>query len=137
VTERWAAKADIDAALERFERAIPGWARPAAYGLGVAVDGEIVFPHVNVGEHHLPAVVLATICGHVRGTGVYPLTPAQLDQAIALLTPAEACDAYDHPNLRAWRQIRADHPDAAVAVFVGDLANPPAGVHDERFRRFV
>jgi hypothetical protein len=57
--------------------------------------------------------------------GDVSLDGQRLQEAIDLLAPAEACTAYDHPNLAAWRRVRAevaDQPDAeVVAVFLGDL----------------
>ena len=127
--ERWTTTEGIAAARERLERAIDGYERPAAYALGLTVEGDAtvgeVFPRVNRGDNFLPAVVLATVCGHVRGTATYVLDEERLQEAIDLLAPAEACTAYDHPNLAAWRRLRAevaDRPDAqVVAVFLGDL----------------
>ena len=127
--ERWTTPAEIAAARQRMEDAIEGYERPAAYALGLT-DGPgagaaDVFPRINRRENFLPAVVLATVCGHVRGTATYLLDERQLQEAIDLLAPAEACTEYDHPNLAVWRQIRAaaaDRPDArVVAVFLGDL----------------
>ena len=121
--------AEIAAARQRMEDAIEGYERPAAYALGLTdgpgAEAADVFPRINRGENLLPAVVLATVCGHVRGTATYLLDERQLQEAIDLLAPAEACTGYDHPNLAVWRQIRAastDRPDAqVVAVFLGDL----------------
>ena len=74
--------------------------------------------------------MLATVCGHARGTATYVLDEERLQEAIDLLAPVEACTAYDHPNLAAWRRLRAevaDRPDAqVVAVFLGDLQPSPA-----------
>ncbi len=68
--ERWTTTEEIAAARERLEDAIDGYERPAAYALGLAVPGEpgATFPLVNRGANFLPAVVLATVCRHVRGT---------------------------------------------------------------------
>jgi hypothetical protein len=127
--ERWTTPDEIATARERMEAAIDGYERPAAFALGLAAevgaaDGD-VFPHVNSGANFLPAVVLATVCGHVRGTATYVLDEPRLQQAIDLLARAEACTDYDHPNLAAWRQVRAELADLpgtqVVAVFLGDL----------------
>jgi hypothetical protein len=105
--ERWTTPEEIAAARERMEAAIDGYERPAAYALGQAgEDGAAagdVFPLVNSGANFLPAVVLATVCGHVRGTATYVLDEQRLQRAIDLLAPAEACTDYEHPNLVAWR----------------------------------
>lgn len=130
MAEEWSTVEEIAAARERFEESIPGWVRPKAYALGLAPStepgaGEIVFPKVNVAEHYLPAVVLATVCGHSHGTAAYRLTPEELDEAITLLAPAEACTAYDHPNLAGWRLIRQELVGGGqpVAVFLDELAD--------------
>jgi hypothetical protein len=60
--ERWETVKEIATARERFEAGIPGYAPPAAYGVGLtdlAVDPV---------AHSLPAVVLATVVGHTAGT---------------------------------------------------------------------
>ena len=139
--ERWTTTEEITAARERLEDAIDGYERPAAYALGLAVPGEpeAVFPLVNQGANFLPAVVLATVCGHVRGTATYVLDGQRLQEAIDLLAPAEACTAYDHPNLAVWRRVRAeaaDRPGArVVAVFLGDLELTPTEGRYERLLR--
>jgi hypothetical protein len=137
--ERWTTTEEITAAREGLEDAIDGYERPAAYALGLAVPGEpeAVFPLVNQGANFLPAVVLATVCGHVRGTATYVLDGQRLQEAIDLLAPAEACTAYDHPNLAAWRRLRAevDRPDAeVVAVFLGD---PQPSATDGPYERLL
>ena len=141
--ERWTTAEEIAAARERMEAAIGGYERPAAYALGQAgEDGAAagdVFPLVNSGANFLPAVVLATVCGHVRGTATYVLDEQRLQRAIDLLAPAEACTDYEHPNLVAWRQVRAEmanQPSAQViAVFLGDLEPSPTDGPYERLLR--
>ncbi len=141
--ERWTTPEGIAAARGRLEDAIDGYERPAAYALGLTVSGRTgpgaVFPLVNRGENFLPAVVLATVCGHVRGTATYVLDETRLQEAIDLLAPAEACTVYGHPNLAAWRRVRADvadRPDAqVVAVFLGDLQRSGADGPFERLLR--
>jgi hypothetical protein len=135
--EEWSTKEDIAAAMERFEAGIEGWVRPAAHGIASA-DG--TFVTVNIAEHRLPAVVLATVLGHRTGTVSYPVTADQLDRAIDLLTPAEACTEYDHPNLAAWRRIRAGAPGAgwvATAVFLANLDDEPVDPATRRFRELI
>ncbi|MGR6965466.1 hypothetical protein ACU610_13460 [Geodermatophilus sp. URMC 61] len=147
--ERWTTPEDLAAARARLEAAIDGYERPAAYALGLAgreraatedrAPAEDVFPRINSGGNFLPAVVLATVCGHVRGTATYVLDQQRLQQAIDLLAPAEACTDLDHPNLAAWRQVRAelaDRPGAqVVAVFLGDLEPSPTDGPYERLLR--
>lgn len=96
------------AACERYESAIPGWACPRLFGVGLRVeDREPWFPFACHGDHPLPAVVLATVLGHNGGTNSYTLSLDQLDEAIERLTPAEACRGFEHPNLAAWREVRS------------------------------
>ncbi|MDI2129748.1 hypothetical protein [Yinghuangia seranimata] len=146
--EKWSTLEEIAEARARFEAAIPGWRAPAAFGVGIAArepddaHPEAVFPVVNVGKGPLPAVVMATVCGHSGGTASYELTRERLAEAIALAEPAEACTDVPHPNIKAWRGLLADLDEAgdaafAVAVFVGDLADPVADGHDAAFRRAV
>ncbi len=144
--ERWTTPQEIATARERMEAAIDGYERPAAYALGLAGEDRAaagdVFPLVNSGANFLPAVVLATVCGHARGTATYELDEQRLQQAIDLLAPAEACTDYDHPNLAAWRRVRAelaDRPAAqVVAVFLGDLEPSPGdGPHERLLRSAV
>jgi uncharacterized protein (DUF952 family) len=123
--EQWPTPEEIAAARQRFEAAIPGWVAPRAYGLGRLAGDRVEFVRVNVAEHPLPAVVLATVCGHRGGSASYRLDAAGLARAVNLLAPAEVCTAYDHPNLAAWRRLLPElGDDSAVAVFVADLDRP-------------
>lgn len=144
MTERWETVEQIAAARARFIAGIPGWTEPAAYGLGrAALDraggGRIIFARVNAGDHPLPAVVLATVCGHRTGSAAYRLDRTTLGRAIELLAPAEACRAYDHPNLAAWRRVYGELPEdgEAVAVFLGDPARPDADPYVAQLRDAV
>ena len=121
--ERWETADQIQGALDRFVADVPGYRMPAVYAVGMVDDtGVAAFPHVNRGDHPLPAAVLANVVGDRSGTRAHPLSPDELDRAIALLAPAEACRLVQHPNLWAWREMRTrGGPDAAyVAIFVGD-----------------
>ncbi|MEV4415853.1 hypothetical protein [Catellatospora sp. NPDC049609] len=124
MSEQWRTIAELDAARDRFEAAIPGWERPAAFGVARLVNGEPEFARIAVGDGLLPAVVLGTIVGRSGGSGSYPLSPADLDRAITTLTPAEACTDIPHPNLWAWRSLRERLGDGEQlrAVFATDLA---------------
>ncbi len=126
-----------------MEQALPGWRAPVAYGLGVvAGDGAVDWRVVNSPNlHHLPAVVLATVLGYRSGSATYVIEVAALDAAIALLEPAGACDAFEHPNLWAWQRLRAEiakgtvEPDVEiVVVFVGDAADAVTSDADRQFR---
>ncbi|GAA2389974.1 hypothetical protein Cme02nite_74010 [Catellatospora methionotrophica] len=129
--EQWRTIADLDAARQRFEAAIPGWQPPAAFGVARLVAGRPVFARVAVGDGFLPAVVLASVCGHASGSASYSLTPADLDRVIALLTPAVACTDLPHPNLHAWRGLRQQLSlgEDALAVFAADLSTPSENPH--------
>jgi len=146
--ESWRTEDAVIAARERFERGIPGYMRPCAYGVGVATvasSGSILdvwYPHVNTVEHPLPVAVLATVCEHASGTTTIWLSGAQLGRAIELLAPAEACDAFEHPNLRTWRHLErlARQPDPPggsrrlVASFIGEFADPLVDACDAYLR---
>jgi hypothetical protein len=136
VTERWETTEEIAAARQRFEAAIPGWVPPMAYGIGRLAGGRVEFARINVGDHPLPASVLATVVGHRAGSASYRLDSAGLARAIELLAPAEACTAYDHPNLAAWRWLRSvlGEGGVAVAIFVGDLGQACDDRHVEALR---
>jgi hypothetical protein len=139
MTERWETTEEIAAANRRFAAAIPGWGAPAAYGIARLHRDRVDFARINVGDHPLPALVLATVCGHRAGSASYQLDAAELGRAIELLTPAEACTAYEHPNLAAWRSLHAglrEH-DTALAVFVGDLSQPCQDRHAEALRKLA
>jgi hypothetical protein len=64
-------------------------------------DGQAEFARIDRGDHPLPGVVLATVCGHRAGSASYLLDAAALLRAIDLLTPAEACAAYEPRT--SWR----------------------------------
>ncbi|WP_326558980.1 hypothetical protein [Micromonospora sp. NBC_01796] len=136
MTERWETVEEIASARRRFEAGIPGWVTPKAYGIGHLVGDRVEFVRINVGAHPLPASVLATVCGHSAGSASYRLDREGLRRAIDLLAPAEACTAYEHPNLFAWRRLHdVLGPDGvAVAVFVADLHQPSADEHAEALR---
>ncbi|PRY61200.1 hypothetical protein [Glycomyces artemisiae] len=104
---------------------IPGWTLPAAHGLAVEGPEGFDFPRVNAGVNPLPAVVMATVLGHSGGSASYEVDSELLALAIRLLAPAEACTAYEHPNLATWREVReALVPGAAARmVFVGELSD--------------
>ncbi|MEI7057512.1 inositol monophosphatase family protein [Nocardioides sp. CCNWLW239] len=125
----WKTMDEILAARTRFESAIAGWTPPAAHGVGLVPSTTTPapehFPLVNAYGHRLPAVVMATVVGHTTGTAAYRLSREELEQAIELISPAEAYTDYDHPNLWSWRDkllpALTEDPDAEViAVFIGD-----------------
>ncbi|WP_112135495.1 hypothetical protein [Glycomyces dulcitolivorans] len=122
--DTWETVEKITAARERLIADLPGWRLPAAYGIAVIdADDTVAFARANIGVHPLPAVVMATILGHGTESAAYLVDATALDQAIRLLAPAEACTAYEHPNLATWREVRKalDTGATAVAVFLADL----------------
>ena len=141
----WSTPEGLRAVRESLAATIPGWTDPAAYavGIGAGADSrEVGFPHVNAdGAHLLPAVVLAKVIGHEGGTATYDLTVDQLRTAAETLAPAEACTAYDHPNLWAWRDLLEQvHPESTLtltAVFVRDLEDPAASEADAAMRDLI
>lgn len=137
MSERWETVEAISAARRRFEAALPHWRRPAAYGVGRPDGDGVEFVRVNGEEHPLPAAVLATVCGYRGATGSFLLSRAELAWAVDLLAPAEACTAYDHPNLLAWRRLRDELPEdrTAVAVFVDDWGSPSDDPRVEALRK--
>jgi hypothetical protein len=144
VAERWSTLDQIQAALARHERRMPGWIRPDAYAVGVDDGQGTRFPMVNVGTHPLPAVILAEVCGHRRsGNWTYILTVTELEQAIGKLTPAEAWPDSDHPNLRTWREIvgevlaRPLDDLTIVAVYLGHLDQPTRDEHQLELMKVI
>lgn len=142
--EAWSTTEEIAAAKARLAARMPGWVRPAAYGLVLVaeadLDGEGVrFPVVNNPVHELPALVLSLLTGRRHETATHELSPSELDAAIALLTPAAAATMYHHPNLESWRVIadawQRDLSARAFAVFIADLADPPSSPYDAALRR--
>jgi 2,3,4,5-tetrahydropyridine-2-carboxylate N-succinyltransferase len=130
---------------ESLEASIPGYRRPAAYAVGVATiapSGQILdtrYPIVNTGEASaLPSVVLSQVLGRTSGTSTHRLETADLEAAIAILAPAEACKEIDHPNLQTWRTLVAlmGQPEPAggqrviVAAFIDALTDEPVDAHD-------
>lgn len=128
MTASWVTAEEVLAAKAGFEAAMPGWETPTAYALGVACGGgPIEWRVVNYPNiHQLPGVVLGTVLGHRTGPATYRLDLNQFDEAIRLLEPAGACDAFEHPNLWAWQRLRSEisagsiPPDSGVVVvFLG------------------
>ena len=144
MASEWRTVDELQAGKRAIVESMPGWSEPAAYALGVRTgDREIDFRVTNHrGTHDLPGIVLAHVLGYRTGTRSYILDLATFDVAIAELEPAGACDAYDHPNLWAWQQLRAeietgDVPRSAeiVAVFIGDESQSPVGAPVVQLRR--
>jgi hypothetical protein len=141
MTAAWTTPAELDAARETIAASIEGWVTPAAYAVGLTSatsSAEYEFPVINVGDHYLPAVVLAKTIGYSSGTSTHALSVAELTHAINGLAPAEACTTMDHPNLRAWREMLTEVESnpfrGIVAVFIGDLDDPVSSEADGSLR---
>jgi hypothetical protein len=111
---------------------------PAAYGLARLDAKRLTFGAVNgVGHiHRLPAAVLASVCGYTSRTATFPLSGAELGEAISRLAPAEAAVHWEHPNLWSWRELLdgAAASSTFVAFFLADPADAPVDEHDAAFR---
>ena len=141
MSAKWSTPEELDAARQTIAASIDGWQEPAAYAVGLSSatsSAETEFPRVNVGESYLPALVMAKTIGYANGSVTHPLTSHELRHAIDGLAPAEACTAYEHPNLAAWRGILAELESnparTAVVVFIGDLADPVSSEADGSLR---
>jgi hypothetical protein len=120
--DTWETPEAVGAVRDRLVDRIAGWSLPASYGLAREREGRIDFARANFGDHPLPAVVLATVLGHEGGTAVYRMDAPLLAQAIRLLAPAEACTAYPHPNLWAWRAVLDEIGEVGEVIAVFDYA---------------
>ena len=138
MTESWTTLEDLAAARGRFAAGIPGYEPPKAFGVArVDADG-LTFAHVNDvgGIHLLPAVILASVCGHRGGDATYELSAEAFAEVVRRLTPAGACAEIDHPNLWSWEPLLASADEGAsfVAIFVADPDAPPRDRYDAAFR---
>jgi len=141
MTAAWRTPEELAAARETIAASIEGWKPPAAYAVGLTSatsSAEYEFPVINVGDHYLPAVVLAKTIGYANGTATHVLSVAELSHAVDGLAPAEACTTMDHPNLWAWREFLAEVESnpfrGIVAVFIGDLGDPVSSEADGSLR---
>jgi hypothetical protein len=80
--------------------------------------------------------VLASVCGYTSRTATFPLTAADLGEAVRRLTPAEAALHWEHPNLWSWRELLdgAGTTSGFLAFFVADEVDAPVDHHDAEFR---
>ena len=94
------------------------------------------FPHVNAGRYARLARGDARRDARVQlgNPRISFDAGANWREAIAKLAPAEAATDVDHPNLAAWRAVQAAGGREIVAVFVGDVGDPPAGPADSALR---
>ncbi|NYG07211.1 hypothetical protein BJ986_001698 [Phycicoccus badiiscoriae] len=142
----WSTPEGLAAIKDALAATIDGWQPPVAYAVGISPASsspELEFPHVNApgGRHGLPAVILAKLLGHSRGSQTYELSRPQLEAAVETLRPAEACTTLDHPNLAAWRtvlaELEANPARTAYAVFIGDLDDPVESEADATLRTLL
>lgn len=133
--DNWATEADLARAREHFAAGIPGWVQPVAHGIVTTDDHGLKTVEVSgTFNHQLPPVVLASVIGRTAGTATFVVPVAQLAEAVALLTPAEASTHCDHPNLWAWRRIVGEGHEAVEAVFVDSLDDPISSDADQLLR---
>jgi hypothetical protein len=128
VTERWETVEEINAARERLERDL-GWKRPAAWGL-VTHDADVL--RSNAATGYLPAVAVATALGYTGGSAELRLGSSDIDRAVAIGEPAEACTDIPHPNMTALRLLAGGE---AVAVFVDEADLTADFGADQRYLR--
>ena len=130
--ETWRTPEQLAAKLAEFEAALAvHWERPLAWGImHEDADGRIVVDRAEAGDQRdlLAMVVLSIAAGDCCGTYVSRIDAAQLDMAIGMLAPAEACAEHEPSNLRAWRYLLEEIGEhrTAVAAFTRaiDVANP-------------
>jgi hypothetical protein len=144
--QRWETPERIAAAMRQLADSMPGWQPPAAHGVVLVPPDasgttDVHFPVVNVATHGLPALVLGVITGRRHETATYELDRSQLERAVAMLTPAEAAEMYQHPNINAWRTILERwpaEPEAQVfAVFIAALGEPISSPYDQALRDHI
>lgn len=146
--ESWSTTEELTAAAERIESGLDGYVTPAAYGVGIATvsaSGTVLdtwYPHVNSGEHRLPAAVMAEVCGYRSTTSTFTLSAEDLKTAITNLTPAEAATDRPHHNMAAWRAIAGlleapisgGRSRVAVAAYIASHDDAPVDIHDAYLR---
>lgn len=144
----WSTVEELTAAREAIEESLEGFVAPAASGVGVATvaaDGTVLdtwYPHVCGDRPTLATAILAQHTGYRHETGTFSLSADGLDAAIVSLAPAEACTAVPHPNVAAWRGVRAlldaelsgGRSRIAVAAFVASHDDGPVDIHDAYLR---
>jgi 2,3,4,5-tetrahydropyridine-2-carboxylate N-succinyltransferase len=98
-----------------------GYARPAAFGLGLATFAlgdlnrpaevqagkaalDTWYPAPNCGENFGTAAILASVVGHKSGSKSYALDQAQLEQALSAFAPFSG-DGKPHANIDALTQL--------------------------------
>lgn len=120
MTETWSTPEQLACRLAEFEAGLAAhWERPAAWGvMHEEANGRIMVDRAEAGEQRdlLAMTVLSIATGDCCGTYVTTIDAAQLDMAIDMLAPAEACAEYELSNLRAWRYLREEIGEYRTAV---------------------
>ncbi len=150
-------------AMVKIVESRTGYARPAAFALGLASFGitdptrpatigsgarilDTWFPVVNCGENYGTAAALSELTGHLSGSKSYYLDLDLVERLLVHFAPF-ANDGKHHANihaaseLREWlrsgRQARANGmtvPREVVVTFIADLAHKPVDAHDVYLR---
>ena len=112
---------EVLALRDSLRSSLVGFGQPHGYGVGIVEAGGVRFPVVNSGgTHDLPGIVLASELGYRSGTCTLAMTTEQFRRAFAELLPVEACTAFTHPNLWAWRKLLDETSSGPfVVVFIG------------------
>jgi hypothetical protein len=132
--ETWTTPGQLAAKAAELEATLAShWERPVAWGvMHEDTEGRIAVDRAEAGEQLdlLAMMALAIATGDCCGSYVTRIDAAELDMAIAMLAPAEACAGYQQSNLRALCYLRdelsADAATTAVAVFIRaiDITEP-------------
>ena len=139
---------DIAAATHAMVAQLDGYARPAAHGLGVATKApsgailDVSFPNPNLHTASFFAAASATVSGYRSTTATAELSAGQVDELLALVSPAGAYEGVAHPNLEMLASARTmlDLPAPlggtriAVVAAIADLDDPPLDAIDAYLR---
>lgn len=125
-------------AAARLQQSLPGYRPIAAHGSGLLNEGGgLEIEICNRGGHDFPAMLLACVCDHRFRTEAVGISGAQLELAIATMAPAEQCEAFEHPNISAWRRLadrlRREPASQPVLFFVFDECTRSTNVFIDRF----
>ncbi len=142
-TVDWSTPEGLAAIKAYLAGRIPGWREPATFALGISPASsspEWEFGHLNApgGGHGLAAVVLASVLHHDGSTATLEVSTSDLREAVASLSPAQACTQVPHPNLAAWQralaEVESNPMRTLCAVFIADLDDPVSSEADGSLR---
>ncbi len=104
----WITNENLNTVRTNLTATMPEYARPGSYGVLLELaDGGKCETHWNADNTHgLPSLVLAFLLDCPTGDASVEMTRADLDAAVLMLSPAAACQEWDHPNLASWRMIQ-------------------------------